>query len=43
MAARKIKQYYKDIMYELFFIIIYSYFKATMIDLLLVYFLYFQW
>ena len=39
---RKIKQYQKDIMYELFFI-----FKLTMIstliDLLLVQFLYFQW
>ena len=42
---RKIKQYYKDIMYELFFISfnLNNSFNSFMIDLLLVYFLYFQW
>ena len=40
---RKIKQYYKDIMYELFFIFILPQAAISLIDLLLVYFLYFQW
>ena len=41
---RKIKQYYKDIMYELFFIFnLNNSFILSLIDLLLVYFLYFQW